>query len=331
MRTPKFWTRKDGVSRAMSDALLPVGWIYGKITVLRAKQHWKYRARSRVICVGNLTVGGTGKTPVAIAIAELLAQRNIQPFFLSRGYGGKERGPLVVDVKTHTAKDVGDEPLLLANAGPTIMSRDRPAGAELADRNGAEVIVMDDGHQNPTLRKHISFVVVDAQTGFGNRRILPAGPLREPIKDGLKRAHAVILVGGDENAKITGFHGTVFRAKLVPQEIPHLREKPVIAFAGIGQPRKLLQSLRELGANVKSLKGFPDHHAYKPKEISALQVKAAEAGALLVTTEKDYVRLPQRRRRGIVALPVKAVFEDPEALQAYFDRFSIPSREADGA
>ena len=331
MRTPKFWTAKDSTSRAISDALQPVGWIYGKITAWWANRHWKYRARARVICVGNLTVGGTGKTPIAIAIAELLAQRNIQPFFLSRGYGGKQRGPLLVDPRKHTAKDVGDEPLLLANAGPTVVSRDRPAGAELADQNGAEVIVMDDGHQNPSLRKHISLVVVDAQTGFGNRRILPAGPLREPIKDGLKRAHAVILVGGDENTKITGFHGTVFRAKLVPQEIPGLREKPVIAFAGIGQPKKLLQSLRELGATVKSLKGFPDHHSYTPKEISALQMKAVEAGALLVTTEKDYVRLPQRRRRGIHALPVKAVFDDPQALQTYFDRFSIPSREADVA
>ena len=331
MRTPKFWSRKDNVSRAISDVLQPVGWIYGRITAWRANRHWKYRARSRVICVGNLTVGGTGKTPIAIAIAELLKQRGIQPFFLTRGYGGKARGPLQVDPRGHTAKDVGDEPLLLANAGPTIMSRDRPAGAELADRNGADVIVMDDGHQNPTLRKHISFVVVDAHGGFGNRRILPAGPLREPIKAGLKRAHAVILVGGDENTKITGFHGTVFRARLVPQEIPHLREKPVMAFAGIGQPKKLLQSLRELGASVKSLKGFPDHHVYTAKEISALQAKAAEAGALLVTTEKDYVRLPQKRRRGIYPLPVKAVFEDPEALQAYFNRFSIPSRQADVA
>lgn len=331
MRTPKFWTAKDSLSRSISDALRPVSWIYGKITVWRAKQHWKYRARSRVICVGNLTVGGTGKTPVAIAIGELLQQRGIQPFFLTRGYGGKQRGPLLVDPKTHTAKDVGDEPLLLAHAQPTVVSRDRPAGAELADRSGADVIVMDDGHQNPNLRKHISFVVVDAQTGFGNRRVLPAGPLREPIKDGLRRAHAVILVGGDENAKISGFHGTVFRARLVPQDIPELREKPVIAFAGIGQPKKLLQSLRELGASVRSLKSFPDHHDYTPKEISALQVKAAETGALLVTTEKDYVRLPQRRRRGIVPLPIKAVFEDPEGLQTYFDRFSIPSNETDPA
>jgi tetraacyldisaccharide 4'-kinase len=329
MRTPRFWTRKDNASRAISDALQPVAWVYGKVTVWRANQRWRYRARSRVICVGNLTVGGTGKTPVAIAIAELLARRNIQPFFLTRGYGGRLRGPILVDPKTHTAKDVGDEPLLLSNAAPTIVSRDRAVGAELADRSGADVIVMDDGHQNPTLRKQISFVVIDAHTAFGNRRVLPAGPLREPIKDGLQRAHAVILVGGDENTKLTGFRGTVFRARLVPQDIPHLREKPVIAFAGIGQPRKLLQSLRELGAKVKSLKSFPDHHVYTPKEISALQVKAAEAGALLVTTEKDYVRLPLKRRRGVSFLPIRAEFDDPEALQTYFDRFSIPSRQED--
>ncbi|HVZ70092.1 MAG TPA: tetraacyldisaccharide 4'-kinase [Rhizomicrobium sp.] len=331
MRAPEFWTKKDGSSRAISDALRPIGWIVGKITVWRANRHWRYRARARVICVGNLTVGGTGKTPVAIAIAELLAQRNIQPFFLSRGYGGRLQGPVLVDVKTHSAREVGDEPLLLANTCPTVVSRSRAAGAEFADRNGADVIVMDDGHQNSELRKHISFVVVDAQAGFGNRRVLPAGPLREPIKDGLKRASAVILVGGDENAKITGYPGKVFRAKLVPQDIPGLRERPVIAFAGIGQPRKLLQSLRELGAQVKAMKAFPDHHIYTGKEISALQKKAMEAGALLLTTEKDYVRLPPNRRRGIAFLPVRAVFEEPEALQLFFDRFTIPSRQVDFA
>lgn len=331
MRTPNFWTRKDNVSRAISDALQPVGWVYGKITSWRANQPWTYRARARVICVGNLTVGGTGKTPVAIAIADLVAQRGVQPFFLTRGYGGKLRGPVQVNPNSHTAKEVGDEPLLLANAQPTVVARDRAAGAEYADRHGAQVIVMDDGHQNPTLRKHVSLVVIDAQTGFGNRRILPAGPLREPIKDGLRRAAAVILVGGDENAKITGYHGRVFRVKLVPQDIPGLRERPVLAFAGIGQPKKLLYSLREMGAKVKSLKGFPDHHAYTPKEISALQVKAMEMGAMLVTTEKDYVRLPLRRRRNIVFLPVRAVFEDPEGFQEFLTRYSIPSKQAETA
>ena len=331
MRTPKFWTRKDNLSRMISDALRPVGWIYGKVTVYRATQPWTYRARARVICVGNLTVGGTGKTPVAIAIAEMIAKRNAQPFFLTRGYGGRLRGPVQVDTQTHTARDVGDEPLLLANAGPTVVSRDRAAGAEFADRHGADVIVMDDGHQNSTLRKQMSLVVVDAQTGFGNRRLLPAGPLREPIKDGLRRANAVILVGGDETTKLTGYRGLVFRVKMVPQDIPLLRERPVIAFAGIGQPRKFLQSLRDLGAQVRSMKAFADHHAYTPKEISAMQVKAAETGAILVTTEKDYVRLPLKRRRGIIYLPVRAEFEDPEAFQAYLDRFSIPSRQTESA
>lgn len=329
MRTPKFWTRKDGLSRAISDALRPVGWIYGKVTVWRATRPWTYRARARVICVGNLTVGGTGKTPVAIAIAEMVAQRNVQPFFLTRGYGGRLRGPVQVDPRSHTARDVGDEPLLLANAQPTVVARGRAAGAEFADRHGADVIVMDDGHQNSTLRKQLSIVVVDAQTGFGNRRLLPAGPLREPVKDGLRRANCVILVGGDETAKLTGYRGTVFRVKLVAQDIPQLREKPIIAFAGIGQPRKFLQSLRDLGAQVKSMKAFADHHVYTPKEISAMQAKAAEAGALLVTTEKDYVRLPLKRRRGIVYLPLRAVFEDPEAFHAFLDRFSIPSRQAE--
>ncbi|HEY4123155.1 MAG TPA: tetraacyldisaccharide 4'-kinase, partial [Rhizomicrobium sp.] len=250
-------------------------------------------------------------------------------FFLTRGYGGRLRGPLQVDPQSHAARDVGDEPLLLANAQPTVVSRARAAGAEYADRHGADVIVMDDGHQNSTLRKQISLVVVDAQNGFGNRRILPAGPLREPVKDGLRRAHAVILVGGDENTKLAGYRGLVFRAKLVPQDIPLLRERPVIAFAGIGQPRKFLQTLRDLGVQVKSMKGFADHHVYTSKEISAMQVKAKDADAILVTTEKDYVRLPLKRRRGIIYLPVRAVFEDPEAFQTFLDRHSIPSRQAE--
>jgi len=331
MRAPEFWTKRDSTSRTISDALRPIGWIVGRITVFRATRPWRYRARARVICVGNLTVGGSGKTPIAMAIAELLTQRNIKPFFLTRGYGGKSRGPVEVSRKTHSAREVGDEPLLLSNVAPTVVARDRAAGAEYADRHGADVIVMDDGHQNSHLRKHISFVVVDAQTGFGNRRVLPAGPLREPIKDGLKRAHAVILVGGDESAKLTGYQGKVFRAKIVPQEIEGLREKPVIAFAGIGQPRKLLQSLRDLGAQVKTLKSFADHHIYSGKEIAELQKRAMEENALLVTTEKDYVRLPPRLRRGVRFLPIRAEFEDPEGLQLFFDRFTIPSREAETA
>jgi tetraacyldisaccharide 4'-kinase len=212
-----------------------------------------------------------------------------------------------------------------------VVARDRAAGAEYADRHGAEVIVMDDGHQNAKLRKHVSLVVIDAEAGFGNRRVLPAGPLREPVRDGLARASAVILVGGGEAAKLTGYGGPVFRVKLVPQDIEHLRERPVIAFAGIGQPRKLLDSLRALGAHVKSMKRFADHHVYTAKEISALQVKAIEAGALLVTTEKDYVRLPLKRRRGIVFLPVRAEFEDVEGFQALLDRCAVPFRETDPA
>lgn len=331
MRAPKFWTARNGFSRALSDALRPVGWVYGKITVWRANRPWIYRARARVICVGNLTVGGSGKTPVAIAIAKLIAERNAHPFFLSRGYGGRMRGPVQVDPQAHTARDVGDEPLLLANAAPTVVSRDRPAGAEFADRHGADVIIMDDGHQNPRLRKQISFVVVDAQTGFGNRRVLPAGPLREPVRDGLRRAHAVILVGGDETTTLTGYRGLLFRVKLVVEDLPILHERPVMAFAGIGQPRKFLQSLRDLGVQVKSMKGFSDHHAYTAREISAMQVKAAETGATLVTTEKDYVRLPIRRRKGIVFLPMRAEFEDPEAFQTFLDRHSIPSRQPEVA
>ncbi len=325
MRTPKFWTRRTGTSRLIADVLTPLGWVYGRVTAWRAAQNWTYRARARVICVGNLTVGGNGKTPVAIAVADMVAKRGVQPFFLSRGYGGKQAGPVQVDQRVHTAKDIGDEPLLLAQYAPCVVARDKAFGAEFADRHGADVIVMDDGHQNPVLRKHLSVVVVDAQTGFGNRKIVPAGPLREPVLGGLRRAHAVILVG-EGSPRLYGFRGQIFRVRLQPHIDPDLKVTPLLAFAGIGHPRKFMQSLRDQGLDVKALKGFPDHHRYSSQQIARLHAKAKSIGARLVTTEKDYVRLPPKLRKGISFVPIRAAFDDPEGFEALLDRQAIPKR-----
>src|SRR5215831_14718272 len=214
MRPPDFWTRTDLFSQFAVNFLTPIGWLYGDSVQYRADHTLPYRSSAKVVCVGNLTAGGTGKTPIAIAIARLLLARGAKAVFLSRGYGGKVRGPAFVapdDRATH----VGDEPLLLAAAAPVIVAADRAAGAKLAEEHGFDTIIMDDGHQNFTLAKDLSLIVVDAETGFGNRRILPAGPLREPIAQGLRRADAVILSGEGTAPELPGFAGPTLRARLV--------------------------------------------------------------------------------------------------------------------
>src|SRR5215467_2330961 len=195
MRPPDFWNQTDLLSRLSVAVLAPAGQLYGASVAWRARFASPLRTKAKVVCVGNLTAGGTGKTPVAITIATELRASGFNVWCLSRGYGGRLRGPVVVDIAHHSASETGDEPLLLARAAPTVVSRDRRAGALLAQQRGAEIIVMDDGHQNFDLAKDLSLVVVDARTPFGNGRMLPAGPLREPVEQGLGRADAVVLVG----------------------------------------------------------------------------------------------------------------------------------------
>ncbi len=243
---------------------------------------------------------------------------------LSRGYGGRMPGPAFVEPALNSAADTGDEPLLLAAAAPTIVSRDRRAGAQLADAQGAGAIVMDDGHQNFELAKDLSVVVVDAETGFGNGRILPAGPLREPVSQGLARADAVILAG-DGHPSLPGFKGPVLRAHLVPADGAFLKGARVVAFAGIGRPEKFFATLALCGADVVAAEEFPDHHNYSAAEIARLKSKARSTGAMLVTTEKDHVRLMPGEREDIATLPVRAVFEDDAAFAQLLDRIAPPA------
>ena len=297
-------------------ALSPLSWAYGASVARKARHARPYCSRAKVICVGNLTVGGVGKTPVAIAIAETLIARGLKPAFLSRGYGGTKQGPLAVNPQMDRAADVGDEPLLLARTAPAFVSRDRAAGAALAEQN-ADVIVMDDGHQNFSLAKDLSLIVVDGETGFGNERVLPAGPLREPIVQGLARADAVIVIG-EGPPDLKNFSGPVLRAHLRTGEIPQAKGK-VIAFAGIGRPEKFFASLRALGADIIDAHAFPDHHAYTPGEIAKLKTQARATSAVLITTEKDYMRLTDAEREDIATLPLRAVFDDPAALGRLLD------------
>jgi tetraacyldisaccharide 4'-kinase len=267
-----------------------------------------------VICVGNLTVGGSGKTPIAIAIAETLRQTGQRPFFLTRGYGGSEKGPALAS-RAHSAAVMGDEALLLARSAQTVVARDRIAGAKLATEKGATALVMDDGHQNFNLRKTLSLIVVDAQTGFGNGFQIPAGPLREPVRQGLARADAVVLVG-DGSPDLQGFSGPVLRAHLVADTAAFV-DKPVFAFAGIGRPEKFVASLEEGGVQVVGSCFFADHHPYDEAEIDQLRMIAG--AATLMTTEKDFVRLTTAQREGIRVLKVAARFDDPGALGRLLD------------
>jgi tetraacyldisaccharide 4'-kinase len=282
-----------------------------------------------VICVGNPVAGGAGKTPTAIAIAGILKRSGRRPVFLSRGYGGRLAGPVQVDLARHRSGDVGDEPLLLARYAPAIVSRDRLEGASLAASLG-DVIVMDDGFQNPSLSKDLSLLVVDGGAGVGNGLCIPAGPLRAPLEDQLARAQGLVLIGkgaaGERVASAAASHGlAVHRAGLEPdgQTATGLRGLDVLAFAGIGRPEKFADTLRSIGCDVVQLAAFGDHHRFTANEARTLLMAAERAQLTLVTTEKDMVRLNgaadasirELARRSRV-LPVTLVFEEGDALTA---------------
>lgn len=319
MRPPAFWRSRG----PLATLLRPSAALYGAVAAWRMEREGE-RAALPVICVGNFTVGGAGKTPTALRLAALLAAMGERPAFLTRGYGGSSPGPLRVDPARHRAAEVGDEPLLLARAAPTIVGRDRPAGARLAVETGAGVLVMDDGLQNPSLAKDLSFAVVDAATGVGNGLPLPAGPLRAPLDAQWPRIDAVVLVGdgaaGEALAREAARRGKpVLRARLTPgPEAAALRGRPVLAFAGIGRPEKFFETLEALGATVGCRRAFPDHHPYTVAEVNGLVAEAVAEGLTPVTTEKDYVRiegLGGARAAAIVALPIHLSFASETAAR----------------
>jgi len=317
MRAPDFWN-SDGLAAKL---LAPLGALYGRSVQARLARAHPFRSKASVLCVGNLTAGGSGKTPIAMTLARILAARHHKIAFLTRGYRGRMQGPVAVDLAKHIAHDVGDEALLLAAVAPTIVAQDRARGAELADALGASVIVMDDGFQNFQLAKDVSLVVIDSETGFGNRRLIPAGPLREPVEQGLARADAVVLIG--EGAfQLPPFGGPIFRAVLHPSAPDRFAGRSVFAMAGIGRPEKFFRTLQAMGARVVGTRAFADHHRYTLLEIEAVKQIAANAGALLVTTEKDYVRIDVNRREGILPVPVHAVFADDPNLSMLLDRLA---------
>jgi tetraacyldisaccharide 4'-kinase len=302
-----------------SSLLAPLGALYGLAGRRRIAGTVPQQVAAPVVCVGNLVAGGAGKTPVGLALIAALRANGIPVHALTRGHGGRETGPLRVDPVRHTAADVGDEALLLAGAAPCWVARDRVAGAQRAVAAGAGTIVMDDGFQNPTLHKTLALIVADGAVGFGNGRLVPAGPLRERVADGLARADALVILGEDRHGLAALAGGLpVLKAWLEPDPAAaaRLAGRDVLAFAGIGRPEKFFATLEALGARVVERAPFADHHPYRPAEVAALIDRAAAAGALPVTTAKDAVRLPPELRGGVAVLPVSVRWEDEGALAA---------------
>jgi tetraacyldisaccharide 4'-kinase len=324
MREPAFWSHPAGVAPAL---LSPLAALYGAVVA------WRMGRTSRaaavpVLCIGNLTVGGAGKTPTAIAVARLLTAAGRRPFLLSRGYGGRLAGPVRVDLASHRADDIGDEPLLLARAAPTIVARDRVAGAAAAVAGGAGVIVMDDGFQNSALKKDFSIVAIDARRGIGNGKVFPAGPLRAPLAAQLARVHAMLLIGTGSGADAIAANAQarglpIFHGRLVPEEtvLGVLRDRPVLAFAGIGDPDKFFATLSEAGIDVRARVSFPDHHRIRRSEALDLINTAKREGLVAVATEKDAVRFAGRDDLKALAdivrpLPVHLAVEEEAAFRA---------------
>jgi len=324
LATPRWWYVRDrGTAVVLRALLTPLSWIWAAATARRLARTTPGEAGLPVICVGNLTVGGTGKTPVVRALLQRLSERGVSAAGLSRGHGGRQEGPLQVDPAVHTAGDVGDEPLMLAQDLTIWIARDRLAGARAARAAGAQVVVMDDGHQNPSVKKALSLVVVDGESRddewpFGDGTVFPAGPLREPLPVGLARADAVLIIlpadlAAPDPELLALFSGKpVLIVRIEPLAAPP--PGPLVGFAGVGKPWKIERALIAAGGEVVDFIPLPDHTAPGPQTIGWLRRRAQALGARLITTEKDWVRLPTELRAQVTAWPIQARFEDPAAL-----------------
>lgn len=319
MRAPDFWGREGGV---LPWLLAPIAAVYAGTTARRmARGGW--RAPVPVLCCGGATAGGAGKTTLALDIGRRLAARGQAPHFLLRGYGGSQKGPLRVMPERHTSEMVGDEALLLAGEAPTWVSGDRAAGARLACAEGAGAIVMDDGLQNPTLEKTLSLLTIDGNFGFGNRHVIPAGPLRESVAAAAARCAAAVLIGADETGALNSLPEglPVLRCDLVPgPEMADFAGESVFAFCGIANPRKFFNTLRLGGAVLAGTESFADHYPFDEGDLREMLARAETLGAIPVTTRKDWVRIPTAFRDRVRVVTVRLAWEDEAEVEAVLDR-----------
>nr|WP_294916184.1 tetraacyldisaccharide 4'-kinase [uncultured Neokomagataea sp.] len=318
LRPPRFWT--SDTPNLAARVLRPVSAVVSHVAQRRSTQPG-YHAAVPVLCCGNVTTGGTGKTPLTLDFVRRLQTRGHTPHILSRGHGGKQRGPLAVNPSNYTAKDVGDEPMLLSACAPTWIGANRGETAKLAVSEGADCLVMDDGFQNTTLDKTLSLLIVDGASGFGNQQVLPAGPLRETLEAAFARAQAIVLIGEDKKniRHLTSL--PILHARFIPgPEIRRLQGVRVIAFAGIGRPDKFFNMLRDAGVDPVRTLSFPDHHSYTPRDIQRLDALRLEANTTLVTTAKDAVKLPPTFRAQTVIIGIDVLWEDPAAPDKILDQ-----------
>jgi tetraacyldisaccharide 4'-kinase len=324
MREPYFWSVTNKRSRSaapMSKLLMtPLSMIYRWAGERRIQRTVPEDVGIPVVCIGNLTLGGAGKTPITEAVRSYFSGKGIRAASLSRGYRGSLEGAHKVDPARHTASEVGDEPLMLSAFGESWVSKDRPAGARAMKADSVQLIVMDDGHQNPTLEKSLSIVVMDTANPVGNGHVFPKGPLREPAATGLARADAVVLMGdGPLPHILDGFAKPVLRARLEP--LAPLPPGRYVAFAGIGRPERFFDALqKQPGIELAEGAPYPDHHMFTPHDLKFLMKLANERDARLVTTDKDHVRLPAEVKPNVLRASVKARFENEAALAALLDR-----------
>jgi tetraacyldisaccharide 4'-kinase len=307
MKTPRFWSTRN----IYSTLLLPFSWVYFMGYFFRHMGKMPKPIEVPVLCIGNLTAGGSGKTPVALAVGELAKQQNIKAYFLTRGYLGKLRGPVLVDRAKHTAAAVGDEALLLAQCLPTIVGKNRAKAAKFAASQGAELIIMDDGFQNPRIHKTTSLVVVDRRLSFGNERMIPAGPLREPVMFGLARADGLVIINPATFMPTALPNIPVIIARTTPHNsMKALAGKRILAFCGIAYPQKFYDMLHECGAELAEVVSFADHHHFSEKDMEKLHAQAQALGAQLVTTAKDAARLSEAWLSTVTVAGMELNFED---------------------
>ena len=335
MREPAFWHRPSSWT---SHLLRPLGALYGAVAARRLQRRG-FDACVPVLCVGNYHLGGAGKTPAVLALATILRELGETPVVLSRGYGGRLRGPVMVDPARHGAADVGDEPLMMSTHVPVAVARDRVDGVALARSQRASVILMDDGFQNPAIAKDASLIVIDSNRGVGNGEVFPAGPLRAPLSPQLARTDALIVVGEGAAGKaiaaeIAARGGLVLAAHLKPEAeaLARLAGRRVLAFAGIGDPGRFFRTLRSGGIEVVGERAFADHHPFSPDEIETLIADAKRDALTLVTTEKDLARLRSGAElpdwaRDLVPFAITMAFEEPARLRTFLSDRLFKARE----